>query len=63
MKRNQAIRVLADFAETAGMKEEAAVIVSAAEFARAGKPGESAKLLVDVVAALIVENEHQAVKA
>jgi hypothetical protein len=45
------------------MKEEAAVIVSAAEFARAGKPGESAKLLVDVVAALIVENEHQAVKA
>ena len=63
MKLNEAIRTLAEFAESAGMQQEAAVIGSAAEFAKAGKPGESAKLLVDVVAALLVENEARAVKA
>ena len=63
MKLNEAIRVLAEFADTAGMREQAAVIVSAAEFAKAGKPGESAKVLVDVVATLLVEHEHQVAKA
>ena len=63
MKLNEAIRTLAEFADSTGMKDEATVIGSAAEFAKAGKPGESAKLLVDVVATLLVEHEHQAIKA
>ena len=63
MKLNQNIRTLADFAQSLGLNEQASVITSAAEFARAGKPGESAKLLTDVVAALLVEVEAQVAKA
>jgi hypothetical protein len=63
VKLNEAIRVLADFAGSVGMQEQVATIVSAAEFAKAGRPGESAKVLVDVVAALLVEHEARAVKS
>ena len=63
MRLNEEVRMLAEYANSLGLVTEAAVIGEAATFCKSGKPGEGAKLLVDVVAALLVESEARAVKA